>query len=65
MVAPEQAFERYVTDERGSAVSRMRAARAEEAHIERWQRLFSHVGRASTESDPYWMKVCGVPSPEA
>ena len=65
IVAPEHARERYVTDECGSCSSMIRAARADAAYIERWQRTSSQVGHAITESEPHWMKVCGSPSPEA
>ena len=65
IVAPEHALDRYVTEECGSCSSRMRAARADDAYIERWQRTSSQVGHDSTVSEPYWMNDCGVPSPEA
>src|SRR5215218_5729059 len=65
MVAPEHARDRYVTEECASDVSRIRAARAEDAYMERWQRTSSQVGHSSTTFGALRMNVFGSPSPEA
>ena len=65
IVAPEQAKDRKVTVLWGSAASIWRAAIAEGALADRWQRRSTH--RAGETRKPLWSMTCGTsgaPSPD-